>query len=136
MIKQISHIGIAVRDLEKAREFYRSVFRLQPSEPIIGGGGEVKVSLVELGNTTIELLQPVGDKGAVAKFLERRGEGIHHLCLEVDDINSEVEFLRASGVEVIGSPGPGAEGISVFLHPKTTQGVLIELVQKEEAKPT
>ncbi len=131
MIKQISHIGIAVRDLEKAMDFYRSVFRLKPSEPIIGGEGDVKVSLVELGNTVIELLQPTGDKGAVAKFLEKRGEGIHHLCLEVDDINSEVEFLRASGVEVIGSPRPGAEGMSVFLHPRTTQGVLIELVQKE-----
>ncbi len=131
MIKQISHIGIAVRDLEKTRDFYRSVFRLEPSEPIIGGEGDIKVSLVEAGSTAVELLQPIGDKGVIAKFLEKRGEGIHHVCFEVDDINSEVELLKAKGVEVLGTPRPGAEGMSVFLHPRTTQGVLVELVQKK-----
>lgn len=134
MIKQISHIGIAVKDLEEARNFYRSVFGVESSSPIIGGEGDIKISLVDTGQAKIELLQPIGDQGVIAKFLEKRGEGIHHICYEVDDINSEVEALKAKGIEVIGSPRPGAEGLSVFLHPKTTHGVLVELVEKKEER--
>jgi methylmalonyl-CoA/ethylmalonyl-CoA epimerase len=68
----------------------------------------------------------------MAKFLEKRGEGIHHICYEVDDINAEVTSLKAKGIEIIGEPKPGAEGKSVFLHPRGTHGVLVELVEKEE----
>lgn len=132
MIKQISHLGTAVEDLEEAREFYRSVFRLESSDPIIGGEGTINVSLVKVGNAVIELLQPVGEEGVIAKFLKKRGEGIHHICYEVDDINAEVSSLKASGIEVLGEPRPGAEGMSVFLHPRDTHGVLVELVEKEE----
>lgn len=132
MIKQISHLGMAVNDLEEGREFYRSVFGLESSDPIIGGDGTVKVSMVNAGNAIIELLQPVGEEGVVAKFLEKRGEGFHHLCYEVDDINAEIAALKSKGIEVIGEPRPGAEGMSVFLHPRGTHGVLVELVEKEE----
>ena len=131
MIKQISHLGIAVKDLEEAREFYRSVFKLESSEPIIGGEGTIKVSLVEVGNAVIELLQPLGSEGVMAKFLEKRGEGFHHICYEVDDINAEIASLKAAGIEVLGEPRPGAEGMSVFLHPRGTHGVLVELVEKK-----
>lgn len=131
MIKAISHLGVAVKDLEEAREFYRSIFRLESSEPMIGGGGTVKASLVELENATVELLAPIGTEGAIAKFLEKRGEGIHHICYEVDDINAEIESLKARGMEALGKPMPGAEGLSAFLHPKGTHGILVELVQKE-----
>jgi len=132
MIKQISHLGIAVKDLEEARKFYRSVFGLESSEPIIGGDGTIKVSMVEIGNTLIELLQPIGSEGVMAKFLEKRGEGFHHICYEVDDINSEIASLKAAGIDVLGEPKPGAEGMSVFLHPKGTHGVLVELVEKKQ----
>jgi methylmalonyl-CoA epimerase len=132
MVKQISHLGIAVKDLDEAREFYRSVLGLESSEPIIGGEGTIKVSMVEIGHTLIELLQPIGSEGVIAKFLEKRGEGFHHICYEVDDINSEIDSLEAAGIDVLGKPKPGAEGMSVFLHPRGTHGVLVELVEKQK----
>ena len=132
MIKQISHLGIAVKNLEEAREFYRSVFRLESSDPIVGGDGTIKVSMVKVGNVLIELLQPIGSEGIMAKFLEKRGEGFHHICYEVDDINAEIASLKAADIEVLGEPRPGAEGMSVFLHPRGTHGVLVELVEKEQ----
>jgi methylmalonyl-CoA epimerase len=132
MIKQISHLGMAVKDLEEAREFYRSVFGLESSEPIIAGDGTIRVSMVRVGYTLIELLQPVGSEGVMAKFLEKRGEGFHHICYEVDDMNAEISSIKAAGLEVLGDPKPGAEGMSVFLHPKGTHGVLVELVEKKK----
>jgi methylmalonyl-CoA epimerase len=132
MVKQISHLGLAVKDLEEAREFYRSVFGLESSEPIIGGDGTIRVSMVRVGSTLIELLQPIGSEGIMAKFLEKRGEGFHHICYEVDDIQAEIASIKAAGQEVLGDPKPGAEGMSVFLHPRGTHGVLVELVEKKE----
>ncbi len=132
MIKQISHLGMAVKDLEEAREFYRSVFGLESSEPIIGGDGMIKVSMVRVGQTLIELLQPIGSEGVMAKFLEKRGEGFHHICYEVDDINAEIASIKTAGIDVLGEPKPGAEGLSVFLHPRETHGVLVELVEKKQ----
>jgi len=132
MIKQISHLGMAVKDLEEAREFYRSVFKLESSEPILGGDGTIRVSMVKVGEVLIELLQPIGNEGVMAKFLEKRGEGFHHICYEVDDINAAVSSLKASGLDILGAPKPGAEGMSVFLHPRETHGVLVEFVEKEK----
>lgn len=131
MITGLSHVGVAVRDLEEARNYYRSIFGLESSDPIIGGEGTIKVSLVEAGNAIVELLEPIGSEGVMAKFLERRGEGIHHICYEVDDIYSQVDSLTAKGMEVLGEPRPGAEGLAVFLHPRGTHGILVELVQKQ-----
>jgi len=131
MIKGISHLGVAVKDLEEARKFYRSIFGLESGEPMVGGGGTVRASLVELDNATVELLEPIGNEGAIAKFLEKCGEGIQHVCYEVDDINAEVESLKAKGMDVLGEPRPGAEGMAVFLHPRGTHGVLVELVEKK-----
>ena len=132
MIKQISHLGIAVKNLEEAREFYRSVFGLESSEPIIGGDGTIKVSMVEVGGVLIELLQPVGNEGVMAKFLEKHGEGFHHICYKVEDINAKIASLKAAGIEVLGEVKPGAEGMIVFLNPRGTHGVLVELVEKKE----
>ncbi len=132
MIKQISHLGMAVKDLEEAREFYRSVFKLESSDPIIGGDGSLKVSMVKIGEVLIELIEPIGNEGVMAKFLEKRGEGFHHICYEVDDIHAAVSSLKASGLDVLGEPKPGAEGMSVFLHPRGTHGVLVEFVEKDE----
>jgi len=132
MIKQISHLGIAVKNLEEARKFYRSILSLESADPIIGGDGTIKVSMVEIGNALIELLQPVGSEGVIAKFLEKHGEGFHHICYEVDDINAEVASLKSKGIDVLGDPRPGAEGMSIFLHPRGTHGVLIEFVEKKE----
>lgn len=129
MIKQISHIGIAVKNLEHATDFFHSAFHVEASAPI--AGGDILVSMVQVGNSNIELMQPQGNEGVVARFLEKRGEGIHHICFEVDDIASELESLKAFGLEPVKEPSPGAEGLSAFLYPRDTYGVLIELVQKE-----
>lgn len=131
MIKQISHLGLAVKNLEDARKFYRTVFGLESHDPIIGGEGTIKVSLVKAGNAIIELLQPIGKEGVMAKFLEKHGEGFHHICYEVDDINAEIASLKSKGIEVLGDPKPGAEGMSVFVHPRCTYGVLVEFVEKD-----
>jgi methylmalonyl-CoA epimerase len=131
MIKGISHLGLAVKDLQESRDYYHSVFGLESADPIVSGDGLNQVSMIELSNVVLELLQPFGDEGAIAKFLEKRGEGIHHICYEVDNINAEVESLKAKGMEIIGEPKPGAEGMSVFLHPRGTHGILVELVEKE-----
>ena len=132
MIKQINHLGIAVKNLEEARDFYRSVFRLESSEPIKSGDGTIEISMVKVGGVLIELLQPAGNEGVMAKFLEKRGEGFHHICYEVEDINAEIASLKAAGIEVLGEVKPGAEGMIVFLHPRGTHGVLVELVEKKE----
>lgn len=134
MIKQISHLGIAVKDLEEARAFYRRIFQLESSDPIIGGDGSIEVSMIPMGEVLIELLQPIGDQGVMAKFLEKHGEGFHHICYEVDDIQAEIASIKEAGVEVLGEPKPGAEGLSAFLHPRDTHGLLVELVEKKEGK--
>jgi len=134
MIKQISHLGVAVENIETAREFYRSILGLESSEPIANEDGTMLGSLVRVGNTVIELLQPVGSEGVMAKFLAKRGEGFHHICYEVDDIRAEVESLKAKGMDVLGEPKEGIEGLAVFLHPRNTHGVLIEYVEKKERK--
>ena len=132
MIKGISHLGVAVSDLEKAREFYRSVLGLESSDPIVGGNGTINVSMIDTGNAIIELLEPIGGEGVIAKFLQKRGEGFHHICYEVEDIHAAVETVKSKGLDVLGEPMAGAEGLSVFLHPRGTQGVLVEFVQKDD----
>lgn len=130
MTKQTSYLGIAVSDLEKAREFYRSVSGLESEKPILGGDGSVRVSMVPVGDVLIELLAPAGQEGIITKHLEKRGEGFHHICYEVEDIQTSVASLKGRGIEVLGTPTPGAKGLSVFLHPRGTHCVLVELVEK------
>lgn len=130
MIKGISHLGIAVKDMDKARDYYRTVFGLESREPIVGAGGTVKASLIDLDNVVLELLSPIGTDVPVAKFIQNRGEGIQHVCYEVDDIKREIERFKAINIETIGNLMDGAEGLSIFLHPKGTMGILTELVEK------
>lgn len=129
MIKKLAHIGLVVKNLEQARDFYDSIFKLGTSTLI--EEEEFIVSLIDVDNVKLELMAPVGNKGTLAKFLEKRGEGIHHICFEVDDIDAAIESLTARGVELVDKePQLGAEGRIVFLHPRSTHGVLIELVEK------
>lgn len=131
-LKELNHIGIAVRDLEEAKKLYRDTlgFELTSEKDLPDRG--LRVAFLSTGNTTIELLEGVREDSAISRFIEKRGPGIHHLCFAVDDIGSVMNDITASGVELIDKePRPGAEGRPVaFLHPKSTMSVLIELEEK------
>jgi len=130
LIKGMEHIGIAVSSIAEARGFYEAMgLEVTAIEEVPQEG--VRVAMIPCGGSRIELLEPMGDDSPIAKFLEKRGPGMHHLCLRSDDINSDDSRLRAAGVEVLRSaPGPGAEGATVqFVHPRSSGGVLVELSQ-------
>jgi len=125
----LDHVGVAVRRIEERLALYRDVLGLdlRGIEQVPGEG--VRVALLPAGRTRIELVEPVSTGSPVGRFIEARGEGIHHVCFEVDDLEAAIERVGKAGLEVVGSPGrPGAEGSRIaFIHPRTTGGVLIEL---------
>ena len=130
MIGELSHIGIAVRNLDRAQDVFYSLFGSKVHSDT--ATDEMRASFVEVGDISLELMEPVADEGVLAKFLGKRGEGIHHICFEVDDINAELQSLALKGIELVDKqPRQGLEGKIAFLHPRSTQGVLIELVQKK-----
>jgi len=131
MIRKIDHVGIAVQDLEEQTAFYRDVLGLEfvGFEDLPERG--LKVAVFRVGDVHIELLQPTTPDSTMAKFIEKSGEGIHHLAFTVDDAAKELERLTAAGVQTIDAkPRPGAGGAKVaFLHPKSTFRVLMELCE-------
>ena len=131
MIVGIEHIGIAVTSIEEARKLYSDVFGLEVGETEIVEGQKIRVAWVPVGNTKIELLESTDPEGPIAKHIERRGEGIHHLALEVRDIQDALETLKEKGIQLVDEkPRGGYGGTRVaFLHPKGTRKVLIELVE-------
>jgi methylmalonyl-CoA epimerase len=134
-VKRIDHVAIVVRDLETALRFYRDTLGIVPSRVIDFPQEGVKIAFLPLGGpdgSEIELLEPTSAETGVARFLDRRGEGIHHICLEVPDIARALVELRAAGATVLDEiPRSTAEGRGIFLHPRGTSGVLLELVQRE-----
>ncbi|NLH08372.1 MAG: methylmalonyl-CoA epimerase [Chloroflexi bacterium] len=136
-VKRINHVALVVPDIEEATAFYRDVLglRLERVERIYEQ--EVTVAFFPVGNSKVELLQPTTDTSGVARFLEKRGPGMHHLCLEVDDIEETLEALRARGVELIDEqPRETADGKKMaFIHPRSTYGVLIELYELPASHP-
>jgi len=133
MIGRLNHVAIAVPDLEAAAAIYRATLGAKVSEPQPEPDHGVTVIFVELPNTKIELLHPLGEKSPIKAFLEKNPSGgIHHLCYEVDDILAARDQLKASGARVLGDGEPkiGAHGKPVlFLHPKDFVGTLVELEQ-------
>ena len=128
---KLDHIGIAVEDIDTAIDVYKKLgFTAEAVEDVPGFG--VKVAFLPMESGSVELVQPVTDDSAIAKFIEKKGQGIHHLCFEVEDIRAELARLEAAGVQLVDKePRQGAHGTLVaFLHPKSTGGVLIELAQK------
>ena len=136
MIGRFNHVAIAVPDLEAATKKYRDVLGAKVSEPQPEPDHGVTVVFVELPNTKVELLHPLGEKSPIQGFLDKNpGGGIHHICYEVEDIIAAREQLKATGARVLGDGNPkiGAHGNPVlFLHPKDFYGTLVEL---EQAKP-
>ena len=132
MIKKVSHIGIGVENLEEARSFFKENFALASSDQ--ENFGELIFSFIPTQGTHIELLQSTKPDGQIAKFIERRGEGIHHVSLEVDDIQAELDRLKGKGLKLINEkPYRNAHNeLVAFIHPKSTYGVLIELIQSKE----
>ena len=130
-IKRIAHLGIAVKDLAPPRKLYETALGLTFAGEEVVETQKVKVNMIRVGESNLELLLPTTSDSPVAKFLETRGEGFHHLALEVEDIVAAVAELKAAGVRLIDeTPREGAHGAKVaFLHPKATFGLLVELVQ-------
>ena len=130
-IKRIAHLGIAVKDLDPPKKFYADNLGLELKGDEVVEAQKVKVSFIKVGESNLELLLPTSDDSAVAKFLETKGEGFHHLALEVEDIHAAVAELKAAGVRLIDEkPREGAHGALVaFIHPKATFGLLVELCQ-------
>jgi methylmalonyl-CoA epimerase len=134
MVKRIDHIAIAVHDIDEAAKFYTDMLKLDLSGVEVVTEQKTKVGFLKIGDSSIELVQPASDDSPLVKFLETRGPGIHHICLEVDDIQGEVEELKKRGARMIDEkPRPGAHKTQVaFIHPKISGGVLIELNELPE----
>jgi methylmalonyl-CoA epimerase len=130
-MKEIEHIGIAVRDLEESSVFYAKLLGVPLPEPRALPERQLRLAFFKAGETKIELLEPSSPESTVAKFLEKRGPGLHHICLRVDDIDAEMERLRREGVRFVDAqPRPGLDKDRIaFIHPESTGGVLVELLE-------
>ena len=133
MIGRLNHVAIAVKDLVSSTRLYRETLGAKVSAPLLQPDHGVTVVFIELPNTKIELLEPLGEASPIAKFLEKNADGgIHHICYEVDDILAARDHLMGQGARILGTGEPkiGAHGKPVlFLHPKDFNGTLIELEQ-------
>jgi methylmalonyl-CoA epimerase len=120
-----------VCSIEEALETYEKALGLELADVKETPEDAVKVAFLPVGESEIELVEPLANNSGVAKFLEKQGEGLHHICLEVDDIKAALQDLATKGVQLIDEqPRQGAHGRVAFLHPKSTHGVLIELIEK------
>jgi methylmalonyl-CoA/ethylmalonyl-CoA epimerase len=132
-ISHIEHLGIAVKNIEEAIPYYEKVLGLKCYNIEEVADQRVRTAFFKVGNTKIELLEPTSDESTIAKFIESRGEGIHHIAFAVNGIESALAEAETAGVRLIDkAPRKGAEGLSIaFLHPKSTQGVLTELCEEK-----
>ena len=128
---KINHLGIATKGIDEALEFWSDALGLENIHTEVVKDQKVRVAMLPIGETRIELLEPTSDDSPISKFLEKRGGGIHHIAIEVDDIEASLAKLKAQGMRLIDeSPRIGAEGCLVaFVHPAASGGVLLELVQ-------
>ena len=128
-IKKIDHIGIVVKDIEAALKVYRDALGLELTRVEFVPEQAVKIAFLPTGESEIELVQPTTDDSGIARYLAKRGEGVHHICLEVDDIEATLAQMAAQGLEMIDQkPRVGSGGQKyAFVHPRSAHGVLIEL---------
>jgi methylmalonyl-CoA/ethylmalonyl-CoA epimerase len=133
MLKKIHHVGVVVPDLEQAMGLWRDVLGLHLTKSEVIQDQGVKAALLKVGESEIELLEPLNPENGVGKFLARRGGGLHHVCFETDDVARELEGARAKGIQLIDQkPRRGLAGMICFLHPKAARGVLVEYAQPFE----
>ena len=129
-VNYIDHVGIAVNDIYAALKFFGDVFQTPPAavEELADQG--VRATLIQVGETRLELLEPLSPESAVGRFIERRGEGLHHLALNVDDIEGKLAILAGRGIQLVDEkPREGLSGSIAFIHPRSVFGVLTELVE-------
>ena len=133
MIKKIDHIGIAVKDMDAALKFYEEVLGMKAEGTEVVEEQKVKTAFIPTGESEVELLESTSPDGPIAKYIEKKGEGIQHIAYRVDDIEKALEELKAKGVKLIDEkPRRGAGGAKIaFLHPKATFGTLVELCERD-----
>jgi methylmalonyl-CoA epimerase len=128
---KIDHLGIAVRSLDQSLQFYREQLGLEVALRETVAQEKVHVAMLPLGESRIELLEATEPDSVIARFLEKRGEGLHHVALRVPDLAASVEHLKSAGARLLNEPRVGAGGhLYVFVHPSSTGGVLLELIQE------
>ena len=134
MIKKIEHIGVAVKNIEKSVHVFRDQLGIPMERMYESDAIKTKIAFFPLGESTIELVEPMDPSSPVAKFIEKRGEGIHHLCLGVENVAAALREFEAKGIELLNKePRKTADGrVIAFLNPKSTNGVLIELEEIHE----
>ncbi len=135
-INKIEHLGIAVKDIDKANALYEKLLGVAPYKQEAVESEAVITSFFKVGESKIELLASTKDEGPIGKFIAKKGEGIHHIAFDVEDIQKELDRLEKEGFQLINkTPKPGADNkLVAFLHPKSTNGVLIELCQEAPKK--
>ncbi len=130
---RIDHIGVAVKSAEEASKLFGEILSLGTEEEVLEDRN-LRVIMIEVGDSRIELLEDLDPNGTISKFIEKKGEGLHHIALEVDDVRAVVEELKSKGYRILGEPSVGAGGTLVtFVHPKDVHGVLLELVERRKS---
>jgi len=133
MLEKLDHIGIAVKDLDQAMKLYREAFGIEPDLVYESSYTKAKIAFFPIGEVRIELIQPVNPESVVGKFLEKKGEGIHHVSYRVKDVDRSLAELEKKGVQLIDRKSRKVRENErvAFLHPKSTNGVLVELIQED-----
>jgi methylmalonyl-CoA/ethylmalonyl-CoA epimerase len=133
MLEKLDHIGIAVKDLDQAMKLYREAFGIEPDLVYESSYTKAKIAFFPVGEVRIELIQPLDPESVVGKFLEKRGEGIHHISYHVKDVDGSLAELEKKGVQLIDKKSRKVRENErvAFLHPKSTNGVLVELIQED-----
>jgi methylmalonyl-CoA epimerase len=133
-LKNVDHIGIAVTNLQEALSFWETSLGIEPHGIEDVPERKLRTTFLPMGGTEIELLEPTSADSSIAKFIEKRGEGLHHIAIRVDDIEAALAELKAKGIELIDeTPRNGAGGARIaFVHPKATHGVLLELCERKQ----
>ena len=129
-VNYIDHVGVAVKDIEAVLAFFNKVFDVPDAEIVLMEDQGVRATLIEVGQTRLELLEPTCPESGVGRFIERRGEGLHHLAFNVTDISGKLQTLQTLGVDLIDqTPREGLSGTIAFVHPRSVFGILTELVE-------
>jgi methylmalonyl-CoA/ethylmalonyl-CoA epimerase len=136
MLKKLSHVSIAVENVDEAAKFYRDVLGLEVTRTVTLDDRQLKIAFIKIGETELELLEPLNQDNTVRRYLDRWGPGLHHICFEVDDVADSMETLKSRGAEFTDTePRPGAVGQVAFIAPASTGGVLVEINQEMPGSP-